>query len=565
MEFNFNDMKKILSSLLVLVLATSSFAQKIDFINAPLNPVPDISSVAQQNLKGDVFQADFTKFTRDGEQFLSDEKKKKKDVIEFDAKNRIAKVTTSYQSITNYTYDQKSRVIKEVYQHLYENWTIDYTYKQIKDVLMVTQKKVGDKQSYDIERHFKNGLEIQFQHKGKSPRKYHYEFDKKGNWIKRLTHDITSKTLIYEVNTRNIIYYDEYDQGINAISVVSKKFVEVLIVPNTFINNKKYHMEFSRFDNDYVFYDALSKTYYIARGGYNKNNIEGQKHAVEKLSSGYETALLYNGKTATIVESGKARQSFNDWKTANYLGFMIAADSVANKSYAFGPFPAVSDNKIIALGGKDMMDEENKVSYLLNHEKKAFFVFENGKNIVFNYVAVREGDLSIILGDRNAPKFVTPSDKKRVENAITPGRYFDPARDKILTKNATSTANPQTSVKASTTALPPANNSSGSSNRLSTDSKNYLSVYRNNPQGVKEHLAALYNVMLQKKYPPTMISGLFAIMAKEVFPTNEDAAFDLLMKMPNGVVVRDVLSNLPKEMRDVIGKRARAKVATYAK
>lgn len=150
----------------MLIFTYNCFAQNVDWINAPLNPVPAHSSVAQQNLKGDVFQADFTKFTRDGEQFLSDEKKKKKDVIEFDAKNRISKVTTSYKSITNYTYDQKSRVIKEVYQHQHENWTIDYTYRQINDVLMVTEKKVGSKQSYEIERQFKNGLEIQFQYKG---------------------------------------------------------------------------------------------------------------------------------------------------------------------------------------------------------------------------------------------------------------------------------------------------------------------------------------------------------------------------------------------------------------
>ncbi len=237
------------------------------------------------------------------------------------------------------------------------------------------------------------------------------------------------------MNTRDIIYYDEYDQGINALSVVSKKFVEILIVPYTFINNKKHRMAFSRFDNDYVFYDALSKTYYIAKGGYNKNNIDGQKHAVEKLSSGYGTVLLYNGKTAKIVESGLERQPFKEWDRVDYIGFMIATDSLAKKSYAFGPIPAISDNKIIALGGKDMMNEENKVSYLLSHEKKAFFVFENGKNIAFNYVAVRQGDLSIVVGDSNAPKFVTPSDKKRVENVISPGRYFDPAKDKILTKN----------------------------------------------------------------------------------------------------------------------------------
>ncbi len=563
MEFNLINMKNLLSSLLVLLLTFNSFAQKMDFINAPLNPVPNYSTVAQNNLKGNVFQSDYINFTRDGERLLSDEAEKKKDVIEFDAKKRIAKISTSYGSITTYTYDLKNRVIKEDYRHQHENWTKDYTYTQVKDVLIVTEKKMAVKRPYEIERHFKNGLTIQSQIKGKAPRKYHYEFDNKGNWIKSLATDINNKTLIDEVSTRDIIYYDEYDQGLNAISVVSQSFVSVLIVPKVYINNKLYRTPIARFENGFIFYDAFSKTYYIAAEGYNSKNTVGQKHTVEKLSTGHKVVMLYDGKSMKIVENG-IQDSDQKWEAINYLNFTIATDSISKKSFAFGPFPKKSDTKIIALGGKNMLADDNKVSYLLNHEKKTLFVFENGKSIPITSAAVLEGDLSMVMIVNGTPKFVTPPDKSRVENAITPARYFDPAKDKILTKKATPTTKQQTNESAIATTSPSANNNTGSNSSLSTDSKNYLSVYKNNPEGVKEHLAAVYNAMLQKKYPPTMISGLFAIMSKEVFAINEDAAFALLMKMPTEVGVRDVLSSLPKDMREVIGKRARAKVATYA-
>ena len=576
-------MKKITLSIVALLLISNGFAQKVDFINAPLNPKPLNGSRTQDNLKSDVFQSGYRHYTREGKatsylnkneviiydafgRLIQEESFGSPNYYQYDSKGlRVQSLRGTFGEKTNYIYDQKNRLIKEVYNRPQdENYVKDYTYKQDKEVLIVTVIQTGGKYPSKKVTHFKNGLAIQSQYDVESIKKYEYEFDNKGNWIKQITYDENSKNLIYNINTRPIIYYDDYDKN-NSINVVSERFSKqgALIIPRVYINNREYHTPFSRFENNYVFYDHPSKTYYVAREGYNSNNTEGQKHTVEKLLSGYETVLLSDGKTAAVLEAGKSEKSFGEWKPASYIGFIIVTDSVAKKSFAFEPIPAISDGKIIALGGKDMMNDVNKVSYLLNREKRALFIFENGKDIPLSSAAVLVGDLNMVMIVNGTPKFVTPPDKARVENVISPARYFDPAKDKILIKNTTPVANSKASASAPTTAAPVANNSGNSSN-MSTDSKNYLSVYKNNPQGVKEHLAALYNAMVQKKYPPTMISGLFAIVAKEVFTINEDAAFELLMKMPNGVIVRDVLSSLPKEMREVIGKRARAKVATYA-
>ncbi len=574
-------MRNLLSLIILFLTTTSSFAQNVDWVNAPINPISSKAHLKKQNLKGDVLQFDFNNFDKNGA-WVSSNKSGTDEKVELDVLGRIIKEITFWGSVTNYTYDangnltkehtpkyhiiysydNKNRLIKELYLTT-DNKTRNslYSYKTQNDILIINELRtpIGGK-PIELEIHYKNGLKVYETVKNEYAIKLHYEIDPKGNWITQSTIDAVTNKLRFNPSKREIIYYDDIGKGFSVIS--SKKYENYNVIePQTFLNNKRYHTAAYRFDNNFVFYDMLSKTYYVAREGYNTSNKQGQRLVVEKLLEGYETVFLFDGKKGGIFESGVATK-VNDWTQEKYVTFVISTNSKLKKSFGFGPFPIKSDTKLIALGGKNMLDDVNKVSYLYSAEKKGLFVFEGGKNINVTFAGLREGDTSAIAAVDGVPKFVIPPSNKSLVNEISPARYFDPARDKILTKNATSTANPQTSVKASTTALPPANNSSGSSNSLSTDSRNYLSVYRNNPQGVKEHLAALYNVMLQKKYPPTMISALFAIMAKEVFPTNEDAAFELLMKMPNGVVVSDVLSNLPKEMRAVIGKRA--KVATYA-
>ena len=424
-------MNNLLSSLLVLLLTFNSFAQKVDVINAPLNPMPVHSSVAQHNLKGNVFQLVNYHFTRDGKRFLTERQKKDEDVIEFDGMNRIVKISTNYESITDYAYDDKNRVIKEIYRHPRGNWTKDYTYNQVEDILKITVKQTGGNRPSENEQHFKDGFEIQSQLKGQDARRYQYEFDKSGNWIKKTTYNMTSTTMNYGVETRDIIYYDEYDLGIKAISVVAEKFMGLVAVPKPYINSTKYHPAIDRFKNDFIFYDALTKTYYIARDGHNANHTVGQKITVEKLSSGYETVLVSDGKQSIIIEAGNARKPFNEWKTKNYLSYTIAADSTNNKSFAFGPSPLRSDTKATALGGTNMMDKTNKVSYLFSRKEKALHVFENGKKVPIKYSAIREGDLSIVVGGGNTPMFVIPPVKNRVEDKISPARYFNPKNDKL--------------------------------------------------------------------------------------------------------------------------------------
>ena len=444
-------MRKIIIFVTALLLTTSSFAQNIDWVNAPLNPIPERAHLKKQNLKGDVFQVDYRNFDKNGN-WIPSNKGDTKEKVELDAMGRVIKEITYYGSVTNYTYDARGNLTKEYTPTYNKSYSYDnknrlikmvylnndrkthnslYRYKQLNELLIVHETRTDiENTKIELETHFKNGLKIYDKVKDGSGIKLQYQIDNKGNWITLTTIDEATNRLKFTPFKREIIYYDETGKG---FSVVSRKIYENIsaVAPKVLINNKLYHTASTRYNDDYVFYDKLSTTYYLAKDGYNKNNVEGQKFTVEKISSGYETVLLFNGKNDLIVEDGSLTESTKKWTLENFNGVILATDSSTKKSYAFGPLEIHTDNKIIAYGGKNMMEEANKVCYLVSGEKKSLFIFERGKNISNISTVAKNDELTTLLSVNGVPRIVIPSSKNRIQNAITPARYFDPAKDKL--------------------------------------------------------------------------------------------------------------------------------------
>ena len=579
---------KILTSLFPFLLVASSFAQNTNWVNAPINPVPYRANLIHQHLKADVFQYAFKRFSRDGKWILYQESAESKEGVQLDTKGRVIQETLFTGSITNhaydskgnlvlsqtnydkrvFSYDDKNRLIKEVYTtSKNETRTRQYSYKQQNGLLIVTELETGfNNKLNETEMHFKNGLEVYTKEKGYSNTIIEYEFDHKGNWIKQTKIDVETKKIRNEPYTREIIYYDEYDKGINAISVVAKKLVKEspLLVPKLYINNKKYNTSFNRFIDDYVFYDGLSKTYYVARGGYSKNNIEGQKLPVEKLLSGHENVLLYDGKYLSVLEKGTKPNKNAKWKFEQWYGSYLATDTISGKTYVFAKSSVQPNQKTVALIGKNMSDPDNNLWYFSAKAENKVAFFENGKMIDdIQPFGMIQSTGEPIVAVNGVPKYVLSEYRTHIDKTFAKARYFEPGKDQ-LNKPAASPEKKVETNQSSTATVPSNTNNNTDNSSLSTNSKNYLNVYRGNPQNVKKYLDELYNTWLQKKYFYDLVTETTANMANEVYLVDKDAAFEILMKMHKNIKPLDVLSKLNTEAKAYVMKKARANIQKYS-
>ncbi len=431
-----------------------SFAQNVDWINAPLNPVPKRANLKTQNLKGDVFQLDFVNYSRDGKWELSPVWGTK-DKLEFDAMGRLIKDVDVYGSVTNYTYDKKGNLIQEhnafsnsTYTYddknrlikvgyldkLNKNHNIEYAYKQQKEILIVTELKTATRsKQVELEIHYKNGLKVYEKVKDGYATVFAYEMDNTGNWVtKTITNEATKTTNSKSVK-RDIIYYDDLNRNIEV--VVDKIYGSFpRLVPNAYINDKKYHLSFSRFNDDYVIFDVLSKTYYVAREAYSKKNIEGQKISVEKLISGHEIIMLFDGRSTEIVENGRTKNDKIHYTLANYWGNFFARDSVSGRRFVFAKPQTTTPQKTIAMAAINMKDDANKVLYIYNKQTTEILLFDRGEVVEKPKLSGFSGvNNDYVMADKNTPKYVLTGVTESPNQTVARGRYFNSAKDKLIT------------------------------------------------------------------------------------------------------------------------------------
>lgn len=476
---------KALSFLTTLFSILISYAQHVDWIHAPKNPIPRGSSLQYQNLKGTVFQESISDYyTKDGQWFpYNAEFEIRRDnqgrVVYFkdryssyqyvyDNKGKLLEEKQDNNPYRVFEYDSKNRVVKTTYTNPKSRIsTITYSYTQ--DGAKCTVNEIRTNKDGEIivrEIRYENGLEVYTHTQGFPATIYTYEYDAQGNWIVRTILDAETKQPIRnKFNgkvalpfTRSIIYHNEYEKGLQALTVqmtdlTNGAVANAPLVPIVFINGKEFKkMLFSRFINDFVFYDPLSKTYYIARNAYLGTYKKNQKIPVEILSTGAENVLLFNGLKVKALERGDEGELKN-WNFINYikgLGAFIGKNKTANKAYAFLNMPTVTNEKVVAVPGTAI----NDLWYIPAEDKKNVYLFENGEYVRGKYAMVgtlgNTTSLNLVVSVDGATTYVFPEYDKALEKHIYKARLFNPSTDVL--KSNTANNNSTTSQNKSSTA-----------------------------------------------------------------------------------------------------------------
>lgn len=536
-------MKATITLLLVLFTSICSFAQNIDWINAPLNPVPQGMDLKYQHLKGDVMQESILDyFTRDGK-WLS---YRGNEMLKKDAQGRIIEYRDEkgnaypYQydskgnlissSGSTYEYDNKNRLIKA--NHKYE--TSQYSYKNQGDLLIITEKSTFDGKTNESEHHYKNGLRI-LQKSSGGGLKYEYTFDDKGNWISKESIDAATNKALFNQYTgkplkptiRNIIYYSDYDKGLSAITVQLKDLTEgrvanAPLIPHPFFNGKELEKQMiARLIDDYVFYEPLAKTYYIARNAFLKTNKVGQKIPVEILISGEENILLYNGKYIGVVEKGSKGEDENDWKTINYtetLSSFVSVHQKTGSAYAFENIPKISNGKTVAIVGKSIPD----IWYATINNKNGIYVFKNGLALnlksISGYLANSKTQ-DLIVAVEGGTEYILPDYENSVDKKFYKARLFNPATDKIQTQ------------KSSSSNTTPATGSNANSQYVA-DANSFSEAFKKGKSEGQQQLYSLMKAQRNLNKNDAQIATYFYQLYHYLYPKDVKMSFELVYLLP---------------------------------
>ncbi|MGG5485573.1 hypothetical protein [Gaetbulibacter sp. PBL-D1] len=573
---NFNTKLSLL--LLVITLTTySGFAQHVDWIHAPKNPIPRGSSLQYQNLKGAVFQESISDYyTKDGQWFpYNAEFEIRRDnqgrVVYFkdrystyqyvyDNKGKLLEEKQDNSPYRVFEYDSKNRVVKTTYTNPKNNIsTITYSYTQ--DGTKCTVNEIRTHKDGEIvvrEIRYKNGLEVYAHTQGFPATIYTYEYDAQGNWIVRTILDAETKQplrnkfdgKVAPPSTRSIIYHNEYEKGLQALTVqmtdlTNGAVANARLVPIVFINGKEFKkMLFSRFINDFVFYDPLSKTYYIARNAYLGTYKKDQKIPVEILSTGAENVLLFNGLKVKALERGDEGE-LKDWNFINYikgLGAFIGTNKTANKAYAFLNMPTVTNEKVVAVPGTAI----NDLWYMPAEDKKNVYLFENGEYVRGKYAMVgtlgNTTSLNLVVSVDGATTYVFPEYDKALEKHVYKARLFNPSTD-VLKSTTTTNSTPTTSNTTSTTTASNTTNDTSKTNTtkitypkkdysnygLTSFAQGYLEAYSVDPSAAAQHITDL-GVVLKNHYPEgTKLFPKFLAVLEEIYYVDNFIAYETLI------------------------------------
>lgn len=308
-------------SLIICFFNLTVFAQKVDWVNAPLNPIAVAYKLEHFQLKGDVYYSKGHYFDKNG--LLISKSNRSENVnyfyengklindsansnYKYDANSHIiskkgfeyqynskglltleiqnkmvSAKTTVYK--TSYSYDSSNRLIKKEHSYENDNYYYTYTYKKIGDVLQVQEERFDkgvskSKNYYE----FKNGRKIFSKEDGSDIHtKTEYEFDAKGNVIQE---DYIQNNGVHDDFPATVVYHSQANPS-------TITFDNSGYAPKE-LRNGTYAPDIVRYTlrnkNDALLYDGLTQTYYKVENVFGSNTNKQSNITPKKLSQGFE-------------------------------------------------------------------------------------------------------------------------------------------------------------------------------------------------------------------------------------------------------------------------------------
>ncbi|MBD3749334.1 MAG: RHS repeat protein [Sphingobacteriales bacterium] len=456
-------MKKLIFLIVILVIVFKSQAQKIDWVNAPMNPIALKFKKEHFNLKGDVYAYGQKVFSKEGMLIYEFSLSRglhylyKNGVLyadtegksyEFNSQGYLVKYTYASLGIqtqryiynakgllTNlsntkgynvaYTYDEKGRLIKSI-----TGGTIkEFSYLKNGDQLIVTEKDLSTNPAAITKYIYKNGLEI-----GRNDKLFNLKYDKLGN----------------KVGFENAIYYNDVDRTNNDISVIYTKSTYASSDPlfncKFYINEQKADFLFKEVlqRKDIIIYNPFSEKYYIIENAFDDAK-SAQKQVFAKvlvnspytllLRKGSSPMLGYRGAFLGNTTNGMRNGALKVYNAPVYLVY----DKILNQTF-YGDLDLANTSGYYPL---QPISPQDNVVYLKTGDNIFVVVIEGKQNAKENpthkLINLQNGD-GVIKDENGNPLYYLPGTAKATLNKLYAGKKYNPATDKLELASNTPTS-----------------------------------------------------------------------------------------------------------------------------
>lgn len=452
------------------------FAQKVDWVNAPMNPIAFEYKKQHFNLKGDVYAYGRRVFSEEGN--LIYDKTSSNGVhylykngllyansegrlYEFNSQGFLTKLTYASLGVKNinYAYNSKGLLIKQTGSEGF-NATYEYdsfgrliksnvsggirqfSYQKNGDQLIITEINSVYNPAKTVKHIYKNGIKI-----GENDKIFTKEFDKFGN-----------ETNWYQ----SALFYSDLKNKEIEISIVHKKssLGRSLFPLNDcefFINDKKVDFLYAELDlqqKNMLLYNPFKEKYYIVENPLDDAK-SGKKQLVSKVlinspyflksTKGTSYKLGYKGATLENTVNGMRDGALKVYNAPIYLVY----DKTINQTFV----GELDSNNTTGYYPLHPIAVDDNVVYIKTAESQ-FVVIIDGKidvkeNPNHKLIALQNGN-SIIKDENDKIIYYLPNTSKALLNKAYAGKKYNPSTDKIDNQTTPSSSTSKTTTSIST-------------------------------------------------------------------------------------------------------------------
>jgi hypothetical protein len=467
-------MKNTIVCLVVTFLCQTAFAQKIDFENAPRNPIGFKHKKEHFFLRGDIYSSAGKIFDQSGnlifnygtryyydangritgnnydDTFEYDSrgnivkfqyKSGSASLYRFNSKNLLTYEKSSYGDEKDYVYDSKNRIIKTIIKKkgkLSQERTFSYSKKG--DSLLIDMKYTytNGRRGFTATSYYINGFLVK-ENVSSGVYRYIVKTDRQGNKIDfydadraNAKHFETVNRYFSDANKPIKIEYGYYKLSENkdakktgTIYVNGKRSTDVAISKGVQPNEK-------------VIYDGLTQTYYAVADIIPENHTLDTRIPVTNVLSKGNPYINYvhDGKFINYVDGyNKVKSRSFAFLGPHMIDYRI--DKSLGRTYIVRNYKNIKDQRVkqMELFSKDTAS----ILYIRELKKENFFIVDKGKHIDYKkarFEYLTNGDPVIFVD--NKPAYVLTGFRMAQDNEVKIGKRYDGELEKDVNKNSTS-------------------------------------------------------------------------------------------------------------------------------